>query len=72
MADPQPVQVDSRRVVLIGTALWALAALVLLPFWGWLGDHGHRDWLWTCLAGVAVGLLGSLLVRKHRAEGRTR
>jgi Protein of unknown function (DUF2530) len=67
-----PLEVDSRRVLLIGTAIWALAFLVLLPFWGWLGRHDHRIWLWTCAAGVAVGLIGSVLARKHRAEGRTR
>jgi Protein of unknown function (DUF2530) len=66
-----PVQVDSRRILLIGTAIWALVFLALLPFWSWLGRHDHRIWLWTCAAGVVVGLSGSVLARKHRAEGRT-
>ena len=68
---PAAVRVDAQRVVLAGTALWALAALVLLPFWSSLGRHGHRAWLWTCLAGVALGLIGLVLVRRHRSEGRT-
>ena len=53
-----------------GTALWFLGFVVLLPFYDWLGRHGHRVWLWTCLAGWIVGVLGFLLLRKHRAEGR--
>lgn len=69
---PEPVEVDSRRVVLIGTALWFVGFVVLLPFYGWLGRHDHRIWLWTCLAGWILGLIGLALVRKHRKEGRTR
>lgn len=69
---PQPVQVDSGRIILIGTAIWFVAFVVLLPFYDWLGRHGHRVWLWTCLAGWILGLLGLALIRKHRNEGRTR
>jgi len=69
---PEPVQVDSRLVVLIGTALWFVGFVVLLPFYDWLGRHDHRIWLWTCLAGWILGLIGLALVRKHRKEGRTR
>ena len=69
---PAPVQVDSRRIVLIGTAIWFLAFVALLPFYGWLGRHDHRIWLWTCLAGWLLGLVGLLLVRKHRGAGRPR
>lgn len=69
---PAALQVDSRRVVLAGTALWAIGALCLLPFWTWLGDHDHRIWFWTCVAGTALGLFGLLLVRRHRVAGRTR
>ena len=69
---PEPMQVDSRRVVLIGTALWFVAFVVLLPFYDWLGQHDHRIWLWTCLAGWILGLIGLPLVRKHRKQGRTR
>jgi hypothetical protein len=68
----RPAQIETRPIVLIGTALWFAGFVVLLPFYGWLGRHGHRIWLWTCLAGWVLGLVGYLLVRKHRAEGRTR
>lgn len=68
---PPAVEVNSRRVVLIGTAIWFVAFVVLLPFYGWLGRHDHRVWLWTCLAGWVLGLCGAALMRKHRSEGRT-
>ena len=67
---PAPLHVDARTVVLIGTLLWFAAAIVLAPFWVWLGAHGHRIWLWTCLAGGTLGLAGLLLIGKHRGEGR--
>jgi hypothetical protein len=57
-------------VVLAGTSMFLLTFLVLLPFWSWLGTHGHRVWLWTALAGTVLGLLGMPLLRKHSGEGR--
>jgi hypothetical protein len=68
---PPAVQMNAPRIVLIGTALWFIAFVVLLPFYGWLGDHGHRVWLWTCLAGWILGLIGYSIMRRHRDEGRT-
>lgn len=64
------ISVNARRVVLLGTALFLLAFLALLPFWNWLGEHGHRVWLWTALAGTVLGLLALPLIRKHTGEGR--
>jgi hypothetical protein len=67
---PVPVPVDARRIVAIGTALWIVAFLALLPFVGWLRSHDHLLWLWTCLCGTGLGLVGLVLIRKHRGEGR--
>jgi len=62
---------NARRIVAVGTVLWFVAFVVLLPFYGWLGRHDHRLWLWTCLAGWLLGLAGSLLMLRHRRLGRT-
>lgn len=64
------LRVDARRVVLVGFGLFLLAFLALLPFWNWLGTHGHRVWLWTALAGTVLGLLALPLISKHTGEGR--
>ncbi len=64
------LRVDARKVVVIGTGLFFIAFLVLLPFWKALGEHGHRVWLWTALAGTVLGLLALPLIRKHTGEGR--
>jgi len=68
---PSPVQFNSAPLIAIGTALFFVAFIVLLPFYDWLGDHHHRVWLWTCLAGWLEGLAGYVLMRRHRRMGRT-
>jgi len=59
-----------RLVILIGTILFAVAAVALLPFWNWLGDHDHRVWFWTALSGAVMGVVSLPLIRKHTGEGR--
>lgn len=64
------LSVNARNVVFVGTALFMLASLGLLPFWSWLGEHHHRVWLWTAVTGSVLGLLALPLIRKHTGEGR--
>jgi uncharacterized membrane protein len=71
LVQPPAVQINSRRITLAGSALFFVAFVVLLPFYGWLGRHDHRVWLWTCLAGAILGLLGYSIMRRHRGQGRT-
>ncbi len=60
-----PLDVAGVRTVQVGTALWTLAFLGLLPFYGRLRDDGHLWWLWTCLAGVGLGLFGIEYCRRR-------
>jgi uncharacterized protein DUF2530 len=71
LVTPPPVPINARRIVAIGTALWFIAFVVLVPFYGWLGRHDHRIWLWTCLAGWILGIIGWSIMRRHRGLGRT-
>ena len=56
---PPPLQVDTARVVLAGTALWAVALVVLLL----LGDRVDRMWTWTCVAAIGLAILGLGVMR---------
>jgi len=56
---PPPLRVDTVRVVLAGTALWAVALVVLLL----LGDRVDRVWTWTCVAGIALAAVGLGVMR---------
>jgi hypothetical protein len=71
LVTPPAVQINARRIVAVGTLIWFVAFVALLPFWSWLGEHGHRIWLWTCLAGWVLGLLGLAVMVRHRRAGRT-
>ncbi|MCU1667848.1 MAG: hypothetical protein JWP40_775 [Blastococcus sp.] len=63
---PPPLQVDTARVVLAGTALWAVALVVLLL----LGDRVDRVWTWTCVAAIGLAALGLGVMRLQGQLGR--
>ena len=56
---PPPLQMDTVRVVMAGTAVWAVALVVLLL----LGDRVDRMWAWTCVAAIALAALGLWVMR---------
>jgi uncharacterized membrane protein YfcA len=62
---------NTGRIVAVGTALFFVAFVALLPWYGWLGDHQHRIWLWTALAGWVLGIIGWTIMLRHRRLGRT-
>ncbi len=63
VADVEPLDVDGIRTIGIGTLLWGIAFVALLPFHGPLHDSGRDWWLWTCLAGAGLGLIGIEICR---------
>lgn len=65
---PPPLQVDTARVVLVGTALWAIALLVLLV----LGDRVDRVWTWTCVVAIALAFVGLGVMRLQGQLGARR
>ncbi|HWM73354.1 MAG TPA: DUF2530 domain-containing protein [Nocardioides sp.] len=67
VADVEPLDVDGVRTVQVGTAVFFVAFLALLPFYGRLEDDGHTWWLWMCLAGMGLGLFGLEYCRRRRA-----
>ena len=68
IADVAPLDVDGVRTLMVGTALWAVAFLALLPFYGRLSDAGRVWWLWTCMAGFGLGLIGLEFCRRRAAR----
>ncbi|WP_240197565.1 DUF2530 domain-containing protein [Nonomuraea lactucae] len=63
--DPEPIETNDMAAVAVGTALWALALVVLLIF-----RPGPENWwwTWTCVVGVALGLFGLWYVRRRRSR----
>lgn len=66
----QPLDVDGVRSVQVGTALWGVALLALLPFYSLLQESGRLWWIWTCTAGLSMGLFGIEYCRRRRTAAR--
>ena len=66
VAKVEPLDVDGVRTAEVGTAIWLVAFIALLPFYGALEDSGRTWWLWTCMAGFGIGLFGLEYCRRRR------
>ena len=66
VADVEPLDVDGVRTVAVGSVLWLVAFVLLLPFAGRLSDADRVWWLWTCLAGFGLGVIGWDYCRRRR------
>jgi hypothetical protein len=70
IADVEPLDVDGVRTMAVGSTLWLVAFLMLLPFYGWLEQNDTQWWLWTCLAGFGLGMFGWDHCRRRRRSRR--
>ena len=66
IAPVEPLDVDGVRSVQVGTGLFLLGFLGLIPFWARLEESGHTWLLWMCLTGVGLGLLGTEYCKRRR------
>jgi hypothetical protein len=66
VADVDPLDVDGVRTVAVGSGLWLLGFVMLLPFAGRLAEADRLWWLWTCLAGFGLGVIGWDYCRRRR------
>ena len=64
--DPQPVQRDDRKAILVGLVLWLVALAGYCFFCRRFLTSGRGWWLWTVLIGLGLGLV--LLVFAHRKQ----
>ncbi|MBB2914740.1 polyferredoxin [Streptosporangium becharense] len=65
LPDLQPLKTNDTLTVLVGTALWAVALVVLLI----VGPGAERHWwIWTCVSGICGGLFGLFYI--HRRDRR--
>jgi Protein of unknown function (DUF2530) len=68
---PPPLEADDQLVTRVITAGWAIALVVLLIVRGSL-PAGQRWWVWTCVAGLAIGIFALWYVprlKRGRARG---
>ena len=65
--EPQPLAVDTTRLLEIGIALWGFALMVTL-FVPALHQANRSWWPWACVAGIVGGALALLYVRRGRGN----
>jgi uncharacterized membrane protein len=68
--DPEPLETDDVKVVLVGTIAWFVALVLALVFHARLSEAGNESWVWTLLAGCFLGLVGVRYVLRRRAALR--
>ncbi|AZQ35574.1 DUF2530 domain-containing protein [Streptomyces cyaneochromogenes] len=64
---PEPLEGPVVATITGGTILWFVLFVVQLPFYGWFDDRDQTWWVWTCLAGGGLGLIGIWYVRRRDA-----
>lgn len=63
--DPAPLETNDVAIVAGGTALWAVALIVLLVLDA-AGTDVHTWWFGMCGYGIALGLLGIRTCQRRR------
>ena len=66
IAPVEPLDVDGVRTIQVGTGLFLLAFIALLPFYGRLEENDTTWLLWMCLTGVGLGLIGMEYCKRRR------
>jgi drug/metabolite transporter (DMT)-like permease len=68
---PPPLEANDRLVTAVLTVGWAVALAVLLILRGELPPT-ERWWVWTCLAGLVMGLFGLWYVPRLKRSRASR
>ena len=65
-----PLDVDGVGAIVVGTALWAIAFVVLLFFRSTLAESGSEWWLAVAATGFGLGLIGLAYTVRRRSAYR--
>lgn len=64
--DPLPLRTDDRAPALVGTVAWVVALVVGIAV---AATGAAPSWLWTAVAGVAVGVVLLAYTQLRRRRG---
>jgi Protein of unknown function (DUF2530) len=68
--DPPPFRSNEFAPVIIATAIWAIAFVVLLTQHQQMAARGQGWWLWVTLTGFALGLWGLFMLHLQQRHAR--
>lgn len=69
-APVRPLDEDGTTATLVGTALFTIAAVVMSCLGSRLDARGDGWWLWVCVVGALLGLIGYAYCRRRAASLR--
>ncbi|MEJ5946226.1 DUF2530 domain-containing protein [Pseudokineococcus basanitobsidens] len=68
---PPAPRTDDRRAALAGLAVWVVSLVVVLAQRGPLVADDRGWWVWCCVAGTALGLVGLVHLQRREVRRRT-
>ncbi|WP_298801922.1 DUF2530 domain-containing protein [uncultured Pseudokineococcus sp.] len=68
---PPAPRTDDRVAALAGSAVWAVSLVVVLVQRDALLADDRGWWVWCCVAGLALGLVGLLHLQRREIKHRT-
>lgn len=69
-AEVEPLDLDGVNSVIVGGAVWVLALVFVLARYSHLQDSGRGWWLYSVLAGLALGAIGFVYCIRRRSRVR--
>ncbi|HEY8789272.1 MAG TPA: DUF2530 domain-containing protein [Actinopolymorphaceae bacterium] len=69
-AEVEPLDLDGVNSVIVGSAVWVLALVFVLVRYSHLQDTGRGWWLYSVLAGLALGVVGFVYCIRRRSRVR--
>lgn len=69
-AEVDPLDLDGVNSVIVGSAVWVLALIFVLVRYSHLHDTGRGWWLYSVLAGLALGVIGFVYCIRRRSRVR--
>lgn len=64
----EPMETNDVLIVSIGTALFAVAFVILLALRTSLERSGHGRWPWVAFSGMVLGLIGLVYCRRRQQK----
>lgn len=64
----RPLDEDGVTATIVGTVLFAIASIVMLLLRSHLRARGDGWWLWVCVVGTVLGLVGQVYCRRRAAR----
>lgn len=70
-SDVEPLDRYGVTTLVVGSVVWLVIFVLMLPFYSQLESAGRLWWLWTCLAGFGLGMYALEVARWRRKRDQS-